>query len=373
MKLLEFSQRAFLNPRKVSNTNGGEYHSACPSCGGKDRFYIQPNAQSNKCLGYYRCRQCNISGDTIEFLHTFLGYSFKDAFQESGSTINDTILRSTFKKPENCYASLERPPTKWINKANQLVDSFHTALLKNKNKLSYLNDRGISTDTITKYQIGFSYQNLFSSYEEWGLDRNEKKLWFPRGIVIPYIENGEVLRIKVRRDKWKNDDELPKYVAISGSMNGLILIGNRDSEIIVVVESELDAYALNSNLNEYALVVAVGSNIKNPDDLTNRIVKRSSKLLICYDNDDAGQKMLKKWQDIYPHAKGYPSPVGKDIGDGIKLGLNVKEWLFEGILNKKYDKEIFNQMYLLCEIMQKQYDADQVLNCLKDMQIKLQH
>ena len=51
MTLLELTRQAGLNPKWVASTAGDEYHSACPSCGGTDRFYIQPNKQMAKCLG----------------------------------------------------------------------------------------------------------------------------------------------------------------------------------------------------------------------------------------------------------------------------------------------------------------------------------
>ncbi len=42
MNLLDLASLAGLNPKKVASTKGGEYHSACPSCGGRDRFILQP-------------------------------------------------------------------------------------------------------------------------------------------------------------------------------------------------------------------------------------------------------------------------------------------------------------------------------------------
>lgn len=41
--------------KKVANTNGGEYAGACPLCGGRDRFHVQPSA---KPFPLWMCRQC---------------------------------------------------------------------------------------------------------------------------------------------------------------------------------------------------------------------------------------------------------------------------------------------------------------------------
>jgi len=97
--------------------------------------------------------------------------------------------------------------------------------------------------------------------------------------------------------------------------------------IMVVVESELDAYAIDYVAHDFVCAIAVGSNIKNPDNLTDRLAKNAKSLLICHDNDEAGQKMLIKWQRLYSHAIGYPTPLGKDIGEAVKQGFNIREWL----------------------------------------------
>src|ERR1700682_3772091 len=46
-------------------------------------------------------------------------------------------------------------------------------------------------------------------------------------------------------------------------------------------------------------------------------------LLICHDNDAAGEKMFAKWKRLYPDAVKYPTPVGKDIGEAIEMGFDV--------------------------------------------------
>lgn len=73
MNLLRLAEELGLEPRKTSNKGGGEYHSPCPSCGGKDRFILWP------AKGQYWCRQCEKSGDAIQFCRDFQGLSFRSA------------------------------------------------------------------------------------------------------------------------------------------------------------------------------------------------------------------------------------------------------------------------------------------------------
>ncbi|MES2344647.1 MAG: primase-helicase zinc-binding domain-containing protein [Chlamydiota bacterium] len=67
MSLLHFAQELGISPKRIASTCGGEYHSPCPKCGGKDRFIIW------KETGRYWCRQCDLKGDSIQFCRDFFG------------------------------------------------------------------------------------------------------------------------------------------------------------------------------------------------------------------------------------------------------------------------------------------------------------
>jgi DNA primase len=336
MTILELAQQTGLNPKWVAGTAGGEYHSACPMCSGRDRFYIQPFRQMAKCMGSYCCRQCGIRGDAIQFAREFLNLSFQDAAKTVNAIMTDLPSSVLFNRFRKQTTVLQKPPALWIEKSSAFVDQAHKNLLCKDDVLQYLVSRGLPLEAVQRYKIGWSDKNEFLSRSDWGLEEQisqegkSRSLWIPKGIVIPTAQsNGEVIRLKVRRADYKQDDKLPKYVAISGSMNGLSLIGNTRNKIMIVVESELDAYAIDHATNDFAFVVAVGSNIKNPDNVTDKLAQKTVRLLICHDNDEAGKKMLIKWQKLYPHSQACPTPIGKDIGEAVKSGLNIRQWLQE--------------------------------------------
>lgn len=338
MTLLELAYQAGIKPKWVASTGGGEYHSSCPVCGGTDRFFIQPNRQMSKCLGSYRCRQCGIYGDAIRFACEFLSYSFPEASQAVNAVIPEKtpwlLLNKLYiSRP----ATLQAPPIAWMERATEFVHQAHETLLHKKEVLAHLANRGLPLEAIIRYKLGWADKSAFFPRAVWGLneeaghDGKQRSLWIPKGLVIPSIESDQVRRLKIRRFDWKEEDKLPKYVAISGSMNGLSIIGSSRQIIIVVVESELDAYAIDYVAHDFICAIAVGSNIKNPDNLTDRLAKNAKHLLICHDNDDAGKKMLIKWQGLYTHAIGYPTSIGKDIGEAIQQGINIREWLLKAI------------------------------------------
>ena len=334
MTLVELANQAGIKPRWVAGTQGGEYHSACPVCGGKDRFYIQPKRQMRKCFGSYRCRQCGIYGDAIQFAIDILGMNFVEATQCLGVAL-DTKL-PVQKIVNNCV--LQPPPAQWLLQSKDLVFHAHTALLRKANMLAYLERRGLPLPAVERYKLGLIDKDLWLVRSSWGLEErvydSGKKidLWIPQGLLIPSIEgNGNVVRLKVRRLDWHEEDTLPKYVAVSGSMNGLSIVGSRKSNAIVVVESELDALAVDHAVHDIATTISIGSNLKNPDILSDHLAQAARRLLICHDNDSAGEKMFRKWKDLYHHATRYATPVGKDIGEAVELGLSLRDWLFKGI------------------------------------------
>jgi hypothetical protein len=132
-----------------------------------------------------------------------------------------------------------------------------------------------------------------------------------------------------------DESKFSKYIALSGSMNGLNIIGNTINPVMVVVESELDAYAVDFACGDFAFAVAVGSNTKNPDNVTDYLAQKKH-LLICRDNDDAGKTMFYKWHKLYMHASDYPTPIGKDIGEAIQQDLDIRKWLLEALPGIKH-------------------------------------
>lgn len=120
MNLLDLARDKGLNPKRVSSTNGGEYHSSCPVCGGKDRFVMQPHFKAKNCEGTYFCRQCDAGGDSIQFCREFLGKDFLSAMEYLGlpppekSFIPDWRNKS---EPETL-----KPPNKaWLARAEEIV------------------------------------------------------------------------------------------------------------------------------------------------------------------------------------------------------------------------------------------------------------
>jgi DNA primase len=334
MDLLDLARETGLNPKKVASTKGGEYHSACPSCGGKDRFIIHPSVRAKNCDGRFLCRQCEIKGDAIQFCMDFLGKDFLSALEYLGLPAPDRPPRDAIsdwrKKPSPKV--LELPNAEWLARAEELVQIGEHYLCKAPEKLGWLAGRGLPAEVVKKFRLGYLPQQVPDDRKAWGLlpimdeKGEEKALWLPKGLVIPSIDGGKVVRLRIRTEQWD-----VRYYAISGSMAGYHVVGSFKAPVLAVVESELDAIALHAAVPDLLCAVAAGSNTTNPDNVTDYYAKKARHLFICHDNDDAGLAMLRKWKREYPHAVPMPTPVGKDVGEAIQHGFDVADWMLRSV------------------------------------------
>jgi DNA primase len=327
MKILDLAFEDNLNPKKVASTNGGEYHSPCPGCGGTDRFIIWPIPNR------YYCRRCEKTGDVIQYLRDFHHLSFKEACLEANITINSNT--KTYVRKSNSFNPIQTnpPELQWQSKGYNFIKKCHQYLLNNPEALLLLEKRGISLKTIVQFQLGF---NSESTYEDWQLDSFDRKIWLPKGIVIPSFLKDQLYKIKIRRDDWHFNDVLPKYVEIHGSCPAPASYGNNYSLPIIILESELDAILVQQEASDLCLSLALGGATKKPDNYIHSLLVKASIVIFSLDFDEAGIKAYKWWKNNYKNTFIWVAPFEKSIGEAYLKGLNIQEWLSAGI--KQYFK-----------------------------------
>lgn len=337
MNLLELVSELNLVSRRSSVTKGGEYHSACPGCGGKDRFILWPEQ------GRYWCRQCDKKGDTIQFCRDFLGMDYRSACAKAGIEPKKMEV-SSYSLPFRQEFSPEPagiPSEIWQKKAKEFALLCHDSLLKNDEAIQLLSKRGLSLSTIREFCLGWNPMMYSIPLNEWDLpvslkeDGKERRLWLPKGIVIPVILNGAVIKLKIRRNDWHMEDHLPKYVEVSGSMKCPAVYGHMELNTILVVEAELDAILIQQHASDLCCCMAIGGAGKKPDLDSDRLLRRVDRILFSLDFDEAGKKAYKFWRSTYAKLKPWPAPKGKSPGDACVDGVDLRHWVESGI--RSYD------------------------------------
>lgn len=339
MNILE-SASAHGTYKRVSNAKGGEYQGPCPLCGGTDRFHVWPEQDAGR--GSYWCRGCNKGGDAIQYLITYEAMTFKTACQAVGKNIS---------KPEEYQAPQFRSPAavgetytprittvaceQWIQHATKFVDWAHEQLLNNPEQLAWLALRGLPLAAVSAYRLGWNHgernKDLYRARESWGLEtvitdkQKPKKLWLPVGLVIPYIIDNTIQRVRIRRPEGE-----PRYYLVPGSNTAPMIVGAK-SRAYVITESELDALMIHHLAGDICGAISQGNSTAKPDTTASAHLHAAQAILVSLDSDTAGMVASQWWQQQYAQAERWPVPVGKDPGEAYASGVDIRAWILAGL------------------------------------------
>ncbi|MFH1103236.1 MAG: CHC2 zinc finger domain-containing protein [Pseudomonadota bacterium] len=301
-----------------------EYAGACPWCGGEDRFIVFQET------GRYWCRQCGKRGDTIQYLRETKGLSYQEACEalDVEPRNNGNGRRRT---PEPFTGRLTvSPGERWQEQARAFLNRTERCLWTEQGKegLNFLRDRSVTDKTIRTARLGWNPVDHYQLRKAWGLPDNGKKLWLPAGLVIPYQEQGRVIRLRLRRFR---QDDWGRYILISGSdTRAMLFPGNPDNYL--VVESELDGLLIHQEAGDLVSAVALGSAQARPDRETHRLLSKAKGILVSLDSDPAGAAAAWGfWNRTYRQAKRWPCIRGKDPADMAKAGVSINQWVEAGL------------------------------------------
>lgn len=308
--------------KRVSSTCGGEYHGPCPWCGGTDRFRVQPgNGES----GFFKCRQCEMSGDGIQFLRDYHKLSFQEACELLGLYHKlDGTAPSAQADPAPDL--LRAPGATWQQRARRLAEEAQERLYAKEGRraLDWLRSRGLSDEALLAASIGYHPEDCYEPASRWGLDRN-KDVWLPRGITIPWVVGGAIWRLNIRRPKGD-----PRYYAPPGSANALYLADRvKMNRPCVLVEGELDAWSVLQAAHDLTAAAAVSTSGGRRMRWMARL-SLASVVLVAFDSDEPGEKAAPYWTDRLPNAVRW-RPYWGDVNDMLRDGADVRAWVQAGL------------------------------------------
>lgn len=332
MNILQLLQQDGFNPVRASTTNGAEYASACPLCSGSDRFRIWPGKDKAWC----RNPGCKWNPDSIDYLQKVRKLTFNEAKELSGKIIKDSD--SAYSKPLRPAFTQPEPRTAlWFEKALNLIEYAQNKLHNTEEGFKIIewlsSEKRITSDTATAFHLGFNPQDVFRERAAWGLpgelkaDGKKKKLWIPRGLVIPsFSATGKLENIRIRRPSGE-----PKYVLLPGSSKNFLIAGNTKSEFCFVIESDLDSILLHQEAGDLACFISTGSTSYRPNAKDAEFLS-SKRLFFSQDSDEAGIKAVNDyWRQAFPKAERWPVIQGKDPSEAKKNGLDLRAWVQAGI------------------------------------------
>ena len=329
--------------RRVKLTRKGREHSGlCP-------FHKEktPSFTVNEEKGFYHCFGCGEHGSVFDFVMQTEGLSFPEAVEKLAGEAGMEIPQDT---PEERELQKQRQTLYDVTEKAARFFEGQLYLPSGKHALDYLLGRGLTEDTIKRFQLGFSpdgrgvmkaalaAENIYEgrmiaagliiqpddkSRESY--DRFRGRVMFPipdaRGRVIAF--GGRIL-----------GDGEPKYLnspETSLFHKGRVLYGQkmasgpaRKAGSIIVTEGYTDVIALNQAGFENA-VAPLGTALT--EDQIRILWKIVPEPVLCFDGDAAGQKAATRAaQRALPLlASGYGLrfallPDGEDPDSLIKTG-----------------------------------------------------
>ncbi len=337
MNVLDVLHSHGFEMKRQASTGGGEYAGPCPKCGGRDRFRVWPAGRGTG--GNVWCRRCPLRGDMLTLLMELRGLSFPEACRELGVT--SSLTRTTprgrreqvFRNQKNRspWAPNERRdvPEQWRERATRYVLECFERMMQSQEGRAFAAQRGLKVETLERFKVGCNDRDRFEAREAWGLEPG-RKIWLPRGLVLPGWRDGEVRRIKTRRPSA--EDGRPKYVAVSGGETGPLALDAESGKPVLVVEAEIDGLLCSQEAGDLVCTLALGAAQIRPDRDSWELIQAAPRVLCALDYDEAGAREWRGWWSKHvKHAVRWPTPEGKDPGEYMAKGGDLREWIQVGI------------------------------------------
>jgi len=266
---------------------------ACPVCGsgtGRNKtgaLKIDPHSFRVMCFSGKLCFT-DRGEDTLGALRTIWKCSEAEAFEKAGYTLDDTPQPEQ-KKYNEYKKHFEQKESKPQADYTNFYREAHEALLKSPEALKYLHGRGITDESIKRFNLGYCAAWKHSTTLE-----NEKKYkkTFPgtKRIIIPRTKGTYTAR---RIDKPANEFEADYTKQVQGRQKDLFNLEALEAgETPWIVEGELDAISLLQAGAE--AVIGIGT-ISNIGRILEEAKKHPEKVYnIALDNDEPGKAAQEK-------------------------------------------------------------------------------
>ena|SRR3989338_1595897 len=291
---------------------GANFKAVCPFHNEKTpSFYVSPSREIFHCFG------CNAGGDVFRFVSMIEGVEFPEALSILAGRAGVVLKR------EDPRISGERK--RLLSLIDDAAKYFESELAKNDPAKEYLRTRGLKEGTVRSFRLGFvpdGWENLFGHLSQKGYkpeeiakaglalqssnpnsgtkfyDRFRSRIMFPisdsSGRVVGF--SGRIFNKETNEGKYINTPNTVLY-----DKSKILYLWDRaknearKENTCIVVEGQMDA--LMSHQAGITNTVATSGTAFGSAHLS--IIKRlASKLLLAFDNDEAGEVASKRAYEL---------------------------------------------------------------------------
>ena len=336
----------FLNQFISLEQKGSSHVGKCPFHNDKT-----PSLSVNNDKGLFYCFGCGVGGNVLTFISKYKNIDFKQSLKflcdYLGIKFNEAVNTNDFEKEK-----------KYFQFTTICNSFFKKKLLDNKYALNYLKNRGIESESIHKFEIGFlGFESKVLEKEliekgfsiddmiKFGIlikSKNKQESFnrFQNRIIFPiYNMSRKIVGFGGRtltnsKIKYINS---PENIFFKKSENIYGLSQSKEfilkKKELIVVEGYLDVISLDSK-KIHNSVASLGTSFSEKQIL--QIWQYADSPIICFDSDDAGINAMKK---VSQKALKNLKP-GKTL-KFVQLPNNFDPDLF---IQKKGRKEFLNRL-----------------------------
>lgn len=327
---------------------------------------------------FYHCFGCGASGNAIGFVMAIENMDFLDAIEFLADKGQIDLEQYREKKQGNYTYKPENKDLKkkYFEVTGHAARFFYMNLKKDHDALKYFEGRGITTETIKKFGLGFAKNEWRSLLDYLAKPPYTAKELEAVGLVIPKDKgNGHYDRFRDRvmfpiidvqgkvvgfggrimgdgQPKYLNSPETPIFNK-SNTLYNLNLAKNAlgKEKQLIVVEGYMDVIALYQN-GIQNVVATLGTALTTSHG---RLLKRyADEIIIAYDSDDAGQKATERSVDILEQVDLKVRVL--TLTDGLDPDEYIKTYGVEALQNKI--KKALSYLDYQIVLLRKKYNLD---------------
>jgi len=252
---------------------------------------------------FFHCFGCGVGGNIVNFIMKYHNLSYQESIQHLADYMNVEVQ---FKDKSNIKG------VNLYNEIKSISKLFQSQI--NNSAINYLcNERGLSKESIDKFQIGFCYSNIkgFDNniLSDLGIVNENGTNLLANKITFPILHSSNQV-IGFTSKSINNVEDAPKYVHCRNSdiytrnksLFGLQTLKSRIVDYIFVTEGVFDVIIPHQNgVNN--IVACLGNSLSKEQIAI--LYKRTSHIILCFDGDKGGYDgMYKAMLNILPFLEG---------------------------------------------------------------------
>ncbi|MGX2986969.1 DNA primase [Ursidibacter sp. B-7004-1] len=294
-----------INSRVKLKKAGRDYQACCPFHHEKS-----PSFTVSQSKQFYHCFGCGVHGNVIGFLMEYDKLEFPEAIEELAALHGLEVPRENVVNQDGKPQASLQTRRNLYELLNAVAQFYQQQLNQDQASQAYLDYRGLSSEIIQRFEIGFAPNAMDSVLRKFGTNQDEVQKLLDtgmlskndRGNVYDRFRNRVMFPIRDRRGRVVAfggrvmGDEKPKYLNSPESATyhkGNELYGlyqalqhNENPDFLFVVEGYMDVVAL----AQYGINNAVASlGTATTGEQIQQMFRCTEQVICCYDGDRAGR------------------------------------------------------------------------------------